>query len=167
RGLVGHRVIDRVERRQKPDSVFLYKPVRLHAGLVPREAHLGREPRHADVHARLLRVVVGIRLLELPLVEDAPPELHDVDVVAVRLLLLPLLQPSSSGAPPPIALMSSCFTLSTLKRSTLPRIVRIRSSSSGGSFMNRSGLQRATTKVFRYGLLKPFAFSRSTTSMTF
>ena len=32
--------------------------------------------------------------------------------------------------------------------------------------MKRSGLMRATTKVLRYGLTKPFAFSFFTTSAT-
>ncbi len=54
--------------------------------------------------------------------------------------------------------MSSCLILSTLNRSTLPRIVLNRSSRAGGSFMKRRGFERATTKVFKYGLTKPFAF---------
>lgn len=74
---------------------------------------------------------------------------------------------ASSATPPPDATMSSCFIRSTLKRSSLPRIVWIGSASSSGSFMKRSGFDRATTKTFSYGLTKPFAFSFCTTSATF
>ena len=55
---------------------------------------------------------------------------------------------SSSGAPP-LATISCWRTLSTLKRSILPRMVLMRSSSAGASFMKRSGFERAMTNVLR------------------
>ena len=73
---------------------------------------------------------------------------------------------SADSAAPPVRATSSVLILAT----SMPRarlVIDGSSSSSGGGspLMKRSGLTRATTKLRRYGLLNPRAFSAATASV--
>src|SRR5579863_9247919 len=70
---------------------------------------------------------------------------------------------SASAVPPPIFATSSCFTRSTLNFVALAIILSSASSKSNDvAFENRVKFTRETTNGFRYGLVRPRAFSFST-----
>src|SRR5205823_8516249 len=65
--------------------------VRLDAGLMLVEAHVGRDAGHADVDAGLHRVVVRIRAAEAAVLQHLWCELHYIDRVMLPARLFPLL----------------------------------------------------------------------------
>jgi len=82
-GLIGHRVVHLVQRRQQPHPVLEDKAIGLDARLVLVEAQVGVEPRHADVDEGLAQLVVGVGLAETGLVPHLVCQLDDIDVVVV------------------------------------------------------------------------------------
>ena len=60
RGFEGHRVQMLVKFRHQPDSVFLHRPRGFVTILVILESLFNRQPRHADVDARLRGIPIWI-----------------------------------------------------------------------------------------------------------
>src|SRR5207245_11211607 len=74
---------------------------------------------------------------------------------------------SASNGPPPALATSSCLTRSTLNFAALAMILSSASSKSKDvAFENLVKFTRETTNGFRYGLVKPRAFSLSTAAVT-
>src|SRR3954466_11622155 len=86
RAIVRHWVVDLVELGHQAQAVEHDEAVRLDAGLVLVEAHVGVEAGHADVHAGLHRVVARVGAAKAAVLQHLGRELHHVDVVAGLLL---------------------------------------------------------------------------------
>lgn len=81
RAAVRHRVEHFVQFGHQPQAVVAHIPIRLNARLVPIEAQVRVEPRHADVHARLVETVIRIRATKARLVPHLVVERDDVHVI--------------------------------------------------------------------------------------